>query len=68
MKTTKVTHVSAGIRHTMLALAILTAGTLAHPAVARAFSARLSRGPAGHQAEPGLGGTAGETLGGQIAQ
>ena len=28
----------------------------------------LSRRPAGQQAEPGLGGTAGETLGGQIAQ
>ena len=49
-------------------LAILTAGTLAHPAVAGAFSVRLSRRPAGQQAEPGLGGTAGETLGGQIAQ
>jgi O-antigen ligase len=49
-------------------LAILTAGTLAHPAVARAFSGRLSRRPAGQQAEPGLGGSAGETLGGQIAR
>jgi len=42
--------------------------TLAHPAVARAFSVRLSRRPAGQQAEPGLGGTAGESLGGRIAQ
>jgi ribose/xylose/arabinose/galactoside ABC-type transport system permease subunit len=37
-------------------LAILTAGALAHPAVAGAFSVRLSRRPAGQQAEPGLGG------------
>lgn len=36
-------------------LAILTAGALAHPAVARAFSVRLSRRPAGQQAGPGLG-------------
>jgi hypothetical protein len=49
-------------------LAILTAGTLAHPAVAGAFSVRLSRRPAGQQAEPGLGGSAEETLGGQIAR
>ena len=49
-------------------LAIVTAGTLAHPAVVRAFSVRLSRRPAGQPSEPGLGGTAGETLGGQIAQ
>ena len=49
-------------------LAIVTAGTLAHPAVVRAFSVRLSRRPAGQQAEPGLGGTAGESLGGRIAQ
>jgi ribose/xylose/arabinose/galactoside ABC-type transport system permease subunit len=37
-------------------LAIVTAGILAHPAVAGAFSVRLSRRPAGQQAEPGLGG------------
>jgi hypothetical protein len=49
-------------------LAILTAGTLAHPAVAGAFSVRLSRRPAGQRAEPGLGGSAEETLGGQIAR
>lgn len=49
-------------------LAILAAGTLAHPAVVRAYSVRLSRRPAGQQAEPGLGGSAEETLGGQIAR
>jgi hypothetical protein len=49
-------------------LAILTAGTLAHPAVAGAFSVRLSRRQAGQQAEPGLGGAAGETFGGRVAR
>lgn len=49
-------------------LAILTAGTLAHPAVAGAFSVRLTRRQAREQAEPVLDGTAGGTLGGQVAR
>jgi hypothetical protein len=47
-------------------LAIITAGTLAHPAVARAFSVLRPRPAAVGPDEPGLGGTAGDTLGGQV--
>jgi hypothetical protein len=49
-------------------LAILAAGTLAHPAVAGAFSVRLPRRAARRQAEPVLGGTAGDAFGGQVAR
>lgn len=46
--------------------AMLALAALAHPAVARAFSARPPRRAAGTRDESGLGGTAGDTLGGQV--
>lgn len=49
-------------------LAIVTAGTLAHPAVAGAFLVRLPRRSAGQPAEPGLGSAAGDTFGGRAAR
>ena len=46
--------------------AIIAAGALVHPAVARAYSVVPLRAPAEPPDEVGLGGTAGEACGGQI--
>jgi hypothetical protein len=46
--------------------AILAAGTLAHPAVARAFAVMPARTPQEPPGEIGVGGAAGDTYGGQI--
>jgi hypothetical protein len=46
--------------------AILAAGTLAHPAVARAFAVMPARAPQEPPGELGVGDTAGDTCGGQL--
>jgi hypothetical protein len=46
--------------------AIITLGTLVHPAVARAYAVAPLRAPAEPPGELGLGDAAGDTCGGQI--